>query len=273
MRLLGADKDEMVQFPPGAECDPERYLLVDQYGNSFPSSQPRVNIPRLFSVQVQDGLPQKDAQGNWVEDTPPPFDSLMVTAREGLQYRIRGQSNVRQRVIWDGCKFVFLADDTELTLDNLTYIGPTHGYCDTFEAVWVKLPDGTITPGYRSKPSMPPGIMMMWGGAKNILPAGWIICEGQSLAKSVYVDLFTAWGYKWGGSGTTFNAPDARGLYPRFVDDGAGEDPNASARTSKYTGGATGDNVGSYGKGTNSTAALYDFGVFLIAFAGCVKTT
>lgn len=272
LKLLGTCRDEMVQFPPNGNLgNRQAFILLDQYGNAVASEQPVVNIPLLQNILVQNGIPQKNPDGSFAEQSPPPFNALLVTDLNGMQYRIRGQHGAQQRVSWDGCKFVFVADDTQLTRDQFTYIGPTHGYCDVNELVLVNLPDGTVAMGYRAKPSMPPGTCMFWGGAKNLVPAGWIICEGQSLAKAAYPDLFTAWGYKWGGAGANFNVPDGRGKYVRGVDDGAGVDPNAASRTALYSGGATGDNVGSYGKGTDTTATLYDFGMYLMAFAGCTN--
>lgn len=268
IKVVGTDADCFAQFPPAKPG----FMLVDQYGQAFVSQQPQVDIPVLRNILVENGVPVQNPDGSFAEQSPPPFNALLVTECDGTQYRIRGQSGQKQRVAWDGCKFIFLPDSTELTLDEFTYIGTTHGYCDTFEMVLVQLPDGTVTMGYRSKPSLPVGSIMMWGGPKNGLPTGWIALEGQALDKNIYVDLFTAWGYGAGGSGNTFYAPDFRGRYPRGVDDGAGIDPNAAARTANQSGGNTGDKVMTYGKGTDSTDTAYDFGVFFIAFAGCIKS-
>jgi microcystin-dependent protein len=40
---------------------------------------------------------------------------------------------------------------------------------------------------------------------------GWLFCEGQTLNKNTYPDLFNAIGYLFGGSGNNFNLPDGRG--------------------------------------------------------------
>lgn len=261
-----------MQFPPMAGLgNKQGFVLVDQYGNAVVSEQPIVNIPFLRDLVLADGMSTRNPDGSYVEQSPPPFDALLVTDGNGTQFRVRGQRGTQQRLSWDGCKYVFVADDTQLTLDQFTYVGPTHGYCDVNELVLINLPDGTVAMGYRAKPSMPPGTILMWGGLKTALPTGWVVCEGQSVAKAAYPDLFTVWGYKWGGSGVNFNMPDFRGKFPRGVDDGAGVNPNAAARTALYSGGATGDNVGSYGKGTNTTASLQDAGVFFMAFAGCTN--
>jgi hypothetical protein len=52
---------------------------------------------------------------------------------------------------------------------------------------------------------------------------------------------------RWGFvDATTFRVPDLRGLFLRGVNSGSGRDPDVNARTALYTGGSTGDVVGSY---------------------------
>ena len=79
-------------------------------------------------------------------------------------------------------------------------------------------------------------------------PDGWLLCHGAAVSRTTYAGLFAVIGTAWGqGDGsTTFNLPDMRGLFLRGRDRGAGNDPNAGTRTAIATGGATGDNVGSY---------------------------
>jgi microcystin-dependent protein len=80
------------------------------------------------------------------------------------------------------------------------------------------------------------------------VPAGYLLCDGTAVSRTTYADLFAAIGTSWGaGDGsTTFNLPDLRGRFMRGVDNGSGNDPDAAGRTAEYTGGNTGDNVGSY---------------------------
>jgi microcystin-dependent protein len=81
--------------------------------------------------------------------------------------------------------------------------------------------------------------------ASNNVPAGYLICDGSSYNRDQYPNLFNAIGTTWGGSGSSFNVPDTRGLFLRGWDRGAGRDPDRATRTAIKTGGATGDNVGS----------------------------
>ena len=47
----------------------------------------------------------------------------------------------------------------------------------------------------------------MWFTSSSA-PDGWLLCNGQSLNKTEYSDLFNVIGYAFGGSGDTFNVPD-----------------------------------------------------------------
>lgn len=54
----------------------------------------------------------------------------------------------------------------------------------------------------------PIGSIIPYGGSQP--PSGWLICDGRSLSKSNYFDLFRVIGYNFGGSDSTFNIPDLR---------------------------------------------------------------
>lgn len=58
----------------------------------------------------------------------------------------------------------------------------------------------------------PIGSIIPYGGSQ--LPAGWLICDGRSLSKNDYFDLFKVIGYNFGGSDSTFNVPDMREVAP-----------------------------------------------------------
>ncbi|RJR31902.1 MAG: hypothetical protein C4574_00685 [Candidatus Latescibacterota bacterium] len=92
---------------------------------------------------------------------------------------------------------------------------------------------------------VPSGTILPFGGAAA--PTGYLLCNGTSYLRADYTDLFAVIGTSFGAAdGTHFNVPDLRGQFLRGKDGGAGVDPNAGTRTALKTGGATGDNVGSY---------------------------
>lgn len=64
---------------------------------------------------------------------------------------------------------------------------------------------------------------------------GWLMCDGSSLVRATYPELFSAIGTTYGSaSGTTFNLPDMRGRVPLAAGTGTG----LTARTLAATGGA-----------------------------------
>lgn len=56
-------------------------------------------------------------------------------------------------------------------------------------------------------------------------PSGYLVCNGAALSTSQYPALFNAIQYTYGGSGSTFNLPDLRGMFIRGHDGGRGVDP------------------------------------------------
>jgi microcystin-dependent protein len=97
--------------------------------------------------------------------------------------------------------------------------------------------------------SVPSGTILAFGG--TTAPSGFLMCDGSSQSTSTYPNLFSAISYNYGGSGTSFNLPDARGKFLRGTDNmgtsagAAGNDPDAASRTAQAAGGNTADNVGS----------------------------
>lgn len=96
--------------------------------------------------------------------------------------------------------------------------------------------------------TFPAGLIMPFGGPIAKIPDGWLLCDGTAVSRTEYVELFDAIGISWGAGNltTTFNLPDLRGQFLRGVDYTAGVDPDKATRTAKYTGGNTGNNVGSF---------------------------
>ncbi len=60
--------------------------------------------------------------------------------------------------------------------------------------------------------------------AQSAVPAGWLACNGASVATATYAALFAAIGYTYGGAGASFNLPDLRGEFIRGADGGRGVD-------------------------------------------------
>jgi len=91
--------------------------------------------------------------------------------------------------------------------------------------------------------AVPAGAVIDW--PVFTVPTGYLQCNGASINRVTYADLFAILGTDYGNvDGDTFNLPDYRGEFRRGWDNGAGRDPNAGTRTDRGDG-TTGDVVGS----------------------------
>jgi microcystin-dependent protein len=91
---------------------------------------------------------------------------------------------------------------------------------------------------------IPSGSMMAFAGAAA--PSGWLLCAGQAVSRTTYVDLFTAVSttYGSGDGSTTFNLPDLRGRAIFGRDD---MDGTAANRITNAVSGITGTTLGAAG--------------------------
>lgn len=97
-------------------------------------------------------------------------------------------------------------------------------------------------------PNVPIGTIVAFAGNIDtgwLASQGWLYCNGASLSKSNYADLFFEIGSNYGGSRTTFNLPDFRGQFARGVDQNSKNDPGVASRGAAGAGGLSGDNPGS----------------------------
>jgi microcystin-dependent protein len=58
----------------------------------------------------------------------------------------------------------------------------------------------------------PAGVISQFAG--STAPAGYLLCEGQSVSTVTFADLFAAIGYTYGGSGSSFVIPNLKGRVP-----------------------------------------------------------
>ncbi len=80
----------------------------------------------------------------------------------------------------------------------------------------------------------PSGAIIMYGG--SAAPTGWLLCDGASVLRATYANLFTALGTAYGSAdGTHFNVPDMRGRAPVGVGTGTG---GGASGTGAPTGGS-----------------------------------
>jgi microcystin-dependent protein len=82
--------------------------------------------------------------------------------------------------------------------------------------------------------------------AGSSAPTGFFLCDGATVARSTYPELFSAIGttYGAGNGSTTFNLPDLRGRVVAGQDDMGGSSAN---RLTDQSGGLNGDTLGDTG--------------------------
>ena len=99
--------------------------------------------------------------------------------------------------------------------------------------------------------SMPTGTIISFGGRKESIMEGWLLCDGRSIPIDSYPELFDMIGTAWGAGENKdeFRLPDLRGQFLRGVEqstDGRSSGTDPGDRYTKYEGGATGIGVGTY---------------------------
>lgn len=111
------------------------------------------------------------------------------------------------------------------------------------------LPDSGVPSG------VPSGVMVPFAG--KTVPDGWLLCNGASLAKAAYPDLFNAIGYTWGGYGDTFHLPNYNGRHVLGTTYANNVGSTVSAGLPDITGSFSPNNLGDSGGFHFSSGALY----------------
>lgn len=222
------------------------FVVHDGHGGAIVTSQPIVPIPFLRNVILgPDGKPAINSDGSEQEDLPPGFDNLVVSDECGKLWRLHGQNGKRQALVWDGCKFVMANDLADGDLSDFLSIDNGND-CGYYEAVLIDKGGGTFSLGYKAQRSRLAGEVTMFAGLRQEIPSDWLVCDGASYDPAEWPALFESVGYSWGRSGDNFRVPDMRGMFARGVDESSGNDVSSGARYAKYSGGNSGDHVGSY---------------------------
>ena len=87
---------------------------------------------------------------------------------------------------------------------------------------------------------VPTGCFIAFGGTITTIPSGWALCNGASVDRTQYAQLFSVIGTQYGvGVGpNAFSLPDFRGRYPLGCDSGVGRCLEAAASTVGLGGGS-----------------------------------
>lgn len=91
---------------------------------------------------------------------------------------------------------------------------PTTGYPNLPQDA---VPKAYVDAGLAAIAAVPAGVVSAFAG--GTVPLGWVLCDGRALSTVTFPALFSAIGYAFGGSGSTFNVPDLRGRTTIGMDD------------------------------------------------------
>lgn len=143
-------------------------------------------------------LPTRDASPGQVDDQP------LWLARVDA-----GKSQVQQLVdlrVWGGDGGSFAVDD--LVLQYINRVGTV---IRVGRMSWARVLNAQSIPTWvRSDDGTPVGSIQAFAGANA--PDGWLMCDGRTLERSAYADLFAVLGTAFGApSPTTFNLPNMGG--------------------------------------------------------------
>ena len=100
---------------------------------------------------------------------------------------------------------------------------------------------------------MPAGSVIPYAGTSA--PTGFLFCDGSSVSRSTYADLFAVIGESYGtpDDGSTFKLPDLRGRVVAGKDDMGG---SAASQLTNTSGGVDGDQLGASGGSQTHTLSL-----------------
>lgn len=97
---------------------------------------------------------------------------------------------------------------------------------------------------------VPPGSIMPYAG--DVIPDGWLLCDGSAVSASEYPELYNSISTLWGGNATNFNLPDLRGMFLRGVN-GDRSDSYADSDNSRTVGSNQGDLFKSHNHGGSTS--------------------
>jgi len=105
--------------------------------------------------------------------------------------------------------------------------------------------------------TLPAGTLIDYAG--TVEPSGWLLCDGRAVSRTDYASLFASIGtaYGTGDGSTTFNIPDFRGRFARYMDNMGTAQGAASRDTGRVRGAAQTDAMqGHYHAQTNDNLVV-----------------
>ena len=161
--------------------------------------------------------------GSYTPGTPLPINTILQEFINNVWcnfYAVTGSSGSLTLAISKQC---ITDSDTQLSdgqpfSSNANWVSPASTVADTITNIWVALCDiynytktfaSTVIAGV----AIPTGSVMAFAG--DVEPVGWKFCDGSTLNRTTYSDLFNVIGTTYGSSNSTnFYLPDLRQRIP-----------------------------------------------------------
>lgn len=127
----------------------------------------------------------------------------LVAATQTLTNKTLTSPTLTSPVLDTGVSGTAVKDEDDMVSDSATHLATQQSI-----KAYVDNAVGALTPA-------PTGSVIMYGGATA--PTGWLLLDGSAVSRATYADLYTVLGdtYGAGDGSTTFNLPDARGVFVR----------------------------------------------------------
>lgn len=105
--------------------------------------------------------------------------------------------------------------------------------------------------------ALPSGVMIDY--AATVAPSGWLMCDGSAISRTVFASLFATISttYGVGDGSTTFNLPDFRGRFARYMDNMGTPAGAASRDTGRVLGAAQANSIGTHSHSTTTDPTSY----------------
>ncbi len=217
--------------------------------------QPFANNPNVLTISasyIGQGHTQAQHVDSITINQETPLDSLQKVTCDGKLFAEGTKSGgvdldpntlsmtcTRSRVSGDASSFAYMGKQV--------YFGPVRIAVDTnLGSIAADMPEIPVSKPPSPEVLVPIKTIVAFGGTSE--PDGWKICDGRSVSRTEYANLFRVIGIAHGsGDGvSTFNLPDYRGRFLRGLStDADGRDPDRAARTAAQNGGNAGAAVGS----------------------------
>jgi microcystin-dependent protein len=147
--------------------------------------------------------------------------------------------------VMPGASTTLVGTDTTQTLTNKTLtsalvtsggdvVGTTATQTLTNKTIDLEPASNTITGRLAStNGGTPAGVISQYAG--TTAPAGYLLCQGQSVSTAEFAGLFDAIGYSYGGSGSSFNVPNLENRVPVGKGSGTFSSLNATGGSESVT--------------------------------------